>query len=391
VTGGFVYGKVRRVRRPTTPPRRDILLAVVLMVLALAEVFANGLTPYAASVPLTVIQTGAVGWWRRAPLPALIVATAAMFAQTAAGVSLHTPLAPIVIALVLVYAVAQHEPLGRALTGLVVALCGSLGAIELAIANGEDYDIPDRLFVSLFIVAPWLVGRAVHRRTHEVEVLAERAGRLEGERQAALDAERRRIARELHDVIAHSLSVIVVQAGAGETVAARRPEQALATLHSIQQIGRQALTEMSRVVGVLREGGPEIGLAPQPGLDELTSLLAQMRDAGLDVELRIDGSPFAVAPGLDLAAYRIVQEALTNARKHAGNAKVTVTLTYAPGDLTIDVVDDGAGSDDGWGGGHGLIGMRERTAVYGGTFDAGPRDTGGFAVRVGLPVEAATT
>jgi signal transduction histidine kinase len=375
------------VRGLALPPTYDLLLALALAVLALVEVAVDGLEPYAASVPLMLVQAGAVGWRRQAPLAALVVGTAAMFAQTAAGVSLHTPVTPIVIALVLVYSVAQYELFGRAVLGLVVALCGSLGAIELAVAKGEVYGVADRLFVSLFIVAPWLVGRALHGRTREVEALADRTARLEQEREAAVEEERGRIARELHDVIAHSLSVIVVQAGAGERVGASRPERAEAALQSIQQIGRQALSEMSRLVGVLRDGGEEVGLEPQPGLGQLESLLEQARRGGLDIELEVEGDPTSLPPGLDLSAYRIVQEALTNARKHADAAHVNVTLSYTPDELGIQVIDDGSGDGSGGGGGHGLIGMRERAALFGGTLEAGPRPDGGFAVRATLPIE----
>ena len=376
-------------RRPLRPPRGDVVLACVLASAATAEVVIGELTPYRVSVPLMLVQAGAVAWRRQAPLPALVAATAAMFAQTAAGVSLHSAVTPIVIALILLYSVAQHEVLGRAVIGLVIGLCGSLGAIELAVANGEEYGLADRAFVSVFIVAPWLVGRALYGRTQELADVADRAARLERERATAIADERARIARELHDVIAHSLGVIIVQAGAGETVVEQRPEQAQQVLRSIQRIGREALGEMSRLVGVLRDGGEEVGLAPQPGLGQVDALLEDARAAGLEVELVVEGTPSPVSAGLDLAAYRIVQEALTNVRKHAGGARATVVVGYAPGALELEVCDDGVAAQDAWGGGHGLVGMRERAAVYGGTLEAGPRPEGGFAVRARLPIEEA--
>jgi len=354
------------------PPRLDLLVALGVAALALAEAFADPLHPFAASVPLGLVQAAAVAFRRRAPLPALVVAIAALFVQTAAGVSLHTPVTPIVVGLIAVYSVAQYEPLPRAAAGLATALGGLFGAIQLAVANGEKYSVADRLFVAVFIVAPWLVGRALHGRTREAEELAVRAA-------SAVEDERDRIARELHDVIAHSLSVVVVQAGAGERV----PEQAQEALRTIQHVGREALAEMSRLVGVLRQGGEEIGLT-QNGLAQLNTLLAE---SGLAVELHIDGETRPLPPGLDLSAYRIVQEALTNARKHAGDARVDVTLRYDEQRLVIEVVDDGVGTIRGEGGGHGLLGMRERTAVFGGTLDAGPRPERGFAVRATLPYE----
>jgi signal transduction histidine kinase len=374
-------------RFPPTPPRADLLVSLGIAVLVLVEAFTDPLVPYAASIPLGLVQAGAVAWRRRAPLASVVVATGAMFVQTLAGVSLHTPVSPIVVGLVTVYSVAQYEPLLRAALGLAVALGGSLAAIELAVANGEDYSPFDRLFVCVFIVAPWIVGRALHGRRREAADLAERAARLEHEQELAVEAERARIARDLHDVIAHSLSVIVVQAGAGERVAGRQPEQAEAALRSIQQIGRQALSEMSRLVGVLRQGGEEIGLDPQPGLNQLGALLDQTRHAGLAVELRVEGEPCPLPASIGLSAYRIVQEALTNVRKHAGEARVTVVLRYATSELAIEVSDDGKGNRDDGGGGHGLIGMRERAAVFGGSLEAGARPDGGFSVCATLPLE----
>jgi signal transduction histidine kinase len=375
------------VQRRELPPVRDAALALAFVGAGLFEVWAIGLEPYWVSVPSILVQGGAVAWRQRAPLVALVTATVAMFVGTAAGVPLHAAIVPIAIALVLVYSVGQHEPRSRAAFGLVVVLCGVHGAMQLAVANGEDYPIGDRVFVTLFVVAPWLVGRALHGRAREVEELADRAARLERERQAALAEERARIARELHDVIAHSLGVIVVQAGAGETVAVKQPEHAREVLHSIQQLGRQSLGEMSRLVGVLRDGGEEVGLAPQPGLVDLPALVAQTRASGLDATFSVTGTPVDVAPGLDVAAYRIVQEALTNTRKHASATLATVTVHHTPEELTIEILDDGTGSANGSGGGHGIIGMRERAALYGGTFEAGPRPDRGYAVRAVLPIE----
>jgi signal transduction histidine kinase len=370
------------------PPRLDLLLGAAVGVLALVEIAADDLVPYAASVPLALVQAAAVASRRRAPLAAVVAGVGAMFAQTAAGVSLHTPVMPIVVGLIVVYSVAEYEPLDRAVVGLAVALGGSLAAIQLAQANGEDYGVADRLFVALFIVAPWLVGRALHGRTIEVAEQAARAEALEREQQVAVEEERGRIARELHDVIAHSLGVIVVQAGAGERLAVRSPERAEETLRSIQEIGRQALGEMSRLVGVLREGGEEVGLEPQPGLERLDELLEQTRLAGLPVELAVAGDAVQLPPGVDLSAYRIVQEALTNARKHGGGS-VGVRLEYTQDELVLEVVSEGgAGERNGAGGGHGLIGMRERAVLYGGTLEAGPQPKGGFAVRATLPLRS---
>jgi signal transduction histidine kinase len=377
------------VRLRLSPRSADALVALAVAVLSLVEIGSEHLAPYAGSVPLGLLQAVALAWRRRAPLAALLVASGALFVETAAGVSLHKPVAPIVVGLIVVYSVAQYEPLPRASAGLAAALAGIFASIQLAIANGESYGGTDRAFVGFLLIAPWLVGRALYGRTREAAELAERAGRLEHERLVAVEEERARIARELHDVIAHSLSVMIVQAGAGEQVARRAPERVVEPLRSIQETGRQALSEMSRLLGMLRDDGAELGLAPQPGVEDLEALVEQTREAGgLGVELVVEGVRGPLPPGLDLSAYRIVQEALTNARKHAGDARAEVRLRYRPDALEIEVLDDGPGSGDGAGGGHGLIGMRERVAVFGGSLETGPRPGGGFAVRAILPLKA---
>jgi signal transduction histidine kinase len=204
---------------------------------------------------------------------------------------------------------------------------------------------------------------------------------------AAVAEERARIARDLHDVVAHSMSVIVVQAGA-ERLAL--PEEATSTrevLQSIEETGRQALVEMRRLVEMLRKDDEELALAPQPSLAHLELLVEQVREAGLPVELSVEGEPRALPPGVDLSAYRIVQEALTNALKHAGPARARVTIRYAANQLELEVGDDGAGTTGGAdGGGHGLVGMRERVAVFGGVLEADRRLEGGYRLRATLPL-----
>jgi signal transduction histidine kinase len=214
-------------------------------------------------------------------------------------------------------------------------------------------------------------------------------------REAVIE-ERARIARELHDVIAHHVSMMVVQAGAerrvlaaGQTSTGQEStgqESTRDVLGLIEHIGRDALTEMRRLVGMLRGDHGE-GLAPQPGIDDVPTLVAQMREAGLPVQLRVDGEPASLPVGIDLSAYRIVQEGLTNALKHAGPATAAVHLRYGPDSLEIEITDGGGpGRAPVEGSGHGLVGIRERVAMYGGAFDAGHRPEGGFAIRVLLPV-----
>jgi signal transduction histidine kinase len=202
----------------------------------------------------------------------------------------------------------------------------------------------------------------------------------------AVVEERARIARELHDAIAHNVSMMVVQAGAERRTLEPESEPTREVLATIEQIGRGALTEMRRLVGMLRsdDGNP---LSPQPGLGDLPTLVGQVREAGLPIELHVEGEPRVLPVGLELSAYRIVQEALTNALKHAGDARATVRVSYAPDSLELEIVDDGTGGPPRTtGGGHGLVGMRERVALYGGRFDAGRAAGGGFAIRVLLPI-----
>jgi signal transduction histidine kinase len=231
------------------------------------------------------------------------------------------------------------------------------------------------------VVVMLLLRRIVGDRDSRAR-LAERE-RDVAAREAVVE-ERARIARELHDAVAHSVSMMVIQAGAERRVAENGSTREV--LQTIEQIGRGALTEMRRLVGMLRTDSSE-GLAPQPTLADLPTLMTQVGEAGLPVEFRVDGEPRELPVGIELSAYRIVQEALTNALKHAGRAQASVIVRYRPDSLELEIADDGAGTPAGVpGGGHGLTGIRERVSLYGGRFDASARRGGGFAVRVLLPL-----
>ena len=239
----------------------------------------------------------------------------------------------------------------------------------------------------------WLLGAYAWTRRLYVAALRERADRAEREREesaeAAVASERARIARELHDIVAHSVSVMVVQAEAADEMLNRHdPERARAPVWKIQETGRAALTDMRRMLGLLREADSRPALTPQPGIANLELLLAKVRESGLPVELEVQGRPEPLPPGVDLSAYRIVQEALTNSLKYAGQANARVVVRYAPGALELEVTDDGAGEAVDSNGGHGLIGMRERVVLFGGELDAGPALGRGFRVRARLPFEA---
>jgi signal transduction histidine kinase len=236
----------------------------------------------------------------------------------------------------------------------------------------------------------WTAAFTLGRKFEEADEAKKRAAQAEGEREerarAAVTDERARIARELHDVVGHSVSVMTVQASAVRRLL--RPEQAREreALLIVERTGREALAEMRRMVGVLRrpEEGP--ALAPQPSLEHVGRLVEQAREAGLSVELRVEGDPQPLPAGVDLTAYRLVQEGLTNALKHARAERAQVVVRYGDGDLEVTVSDDGRGAGSGDGGGHGLVGMRERVAVFGGELEAGPRAEGGYRLRAKLPV-----
>jgi signal transduction histidine kinase len=200
--------------------------------------------------------------------------------------------------------------------------------------------------------------------------------------------ERQRIARELHDVVGHALGVIVVQAGAERATLASPSPSTHETLRTIERTGRAALSEMRRLLALMREDDEAVALAPQPSLDELPALIDNVRAAGLPVDLHTEGAPHVLAPGVDLSAYRIVQEALTNALKHAGPASAHVAVRYRASDIELEITDDGAGARGGEpGNGHGLVGMRERVELHRGSLQTGARADGGYAVKVRLPYE----
>ncbi|HEU5363202.1 MAG TPA: histidine kinase [Gaiellaceae bacterium] len=244
----------------------------------------------------------------------------------------------------------------------------------------------------VWLIAAWVVGRAVRsfRRKSTALELAnlELAEQRELQAQAAVVVERGRIARELHDVVAHNVSMMVVQAGAAARVLDGEQPHVRNALDAIADTGRQTVDEMRTLLGVLRDEPGTAALKPQPGLGDVAQLVDGMSDAGLPVTLRIEGSPRPLPQAADLSAYRIVQEALTNTLKHAGAASADVVIRYEPGAVALEVRDDGVGHPNGGGTGHGLVGMRERVAMFGGELDAAPQPGGGFAVRARLPLVA---
>ena len=296
--------------------------------------------------------------------------------------------------LLMLYTLAAHVDRPRSLQiGLAVGL--ALVAVMVAGVVVDDEDLPPVAVVANTVIfaTAWTIGDSVRNRSAYLAEVEARADRAEREReiaaQQAVQEERVRIARELHDVVAHSVSVMVVQAGAGRRVLDRNPEQAAEALAVIESTGRNALDELRRLLGVLRHEDGVPTIVPQPTAGDLTALVEQWRDAGMDVELDAEDEPPELPAGVGLTVYRIVQEALTNVMKHAGPARAHVTVRYDD-DVHIEVTDDGRGGRphdaDVPSSGQGLIGMRERVELFGGTLAIGPRPGGGYRVRATIPV-----
>ena len=273
-----------------------------------------------------------------------------------------------------------------------------VGAVTLLLTAGflaMDADPLPALVLPVVVVGPtWLVGDVQRSRRLDAarrQEALERAARDREERlRVAAAEERRHVARELHDVIAHGVSVMIIQAGAARHVLRTSPDEAEASLMAVEATGRQAMSELRRFLGALNDDEEPAGLAPQPGIGALDELVARVREAGLPAELEVDGTPRAVPPSLDVTVYRIVQEALTNALRYARRAATVVRLSYEPDQLRVEVLDDGPATEatDAGGTGRGLVGMRERASLVGGRLEAGPRLGGGYAVRAWLPLEA---
>ena len=266
-----------------------------------------------------------------------------------------------------------------------------LAVVAVAVRNQPDGSTDDMVFITIILLCAWVGGFALSRKLAQASAAEARALALRDEQERlaeeAVDAERSRIARELHDVVAHHVSVMTVQAGAVRRLLQPDQVRERDALVSVEETGRKALTEMRRLLGVLKEDAEaHAPLAPQPGVGTLDTLVEQVGEAGLPVELKVEGRAVELPPGVDLSAYRIVQEALTNALKHAGPAHAWVTVRYGEDEVELEIANDGAFDPAENGRGHGLVGMRERVAVYGGRLESGPRAGGGFAVRARLPI-----
>jgi Signal transduction histidine kinase len=376
--------------RPVRPSRFDLALSGLLTVGAIVEVLSTpALAPKAAALTAEVVMTVALAFRRVRPLPVVAVVAVAGTVETLSGVPLDQGTMVLIAPVIAMFTVCTWASIRTALVAAAVFLAA------FAIQTWSFGDgIGNWLFGAVFVIATLIAGFTIQARTREAERLREAAVRhetqLELSARDAADRERTRIARELHDVISHSVTVMVVQAGAAERVSMANPP-AQEAMRTVQQVGRQALGELSGLLGVLRDGDESIGLGPQPGLDALPELFDRSAAAGVTVDAVVAPELGRQLPaGPQLATFRILQEALTNVRKHSAATSARVQLQLDCGALRLSVDDEGPAREEGPaapGGGLGLQGARERAKVYGGTVDAGRTPTGGFRVRAAIPVQ----
>jgi signal transduction histidine kinase len=353
----------------------DVSLVAVLLAVTITVATHNGHTT--AEIVLGTLETLPLLWRRRWPLAVVLVVTAVALAI----VALDLRLLPFQLAVALYTLAASSGARATRLIGIA-----SIAAMTVALAATGYSQFGDSAARVVFLVAAWLLGDSIGSRRAYVHEIEEKAQRLEREREAeaqrVVAEEQSRIARELHDVVAHALSVIVVQAAAADDVFEVEPRRAREPIRAIELAARAALGDLRRVLGIIEDGAE---YEPQPGLARLDSLVEQVRATGLDVALEFEGAARPLPAAVDLSAYRIVQEALTNTLKHAGAEHATVSVRYGD-ELALEIRDDGSGGSDA-NGGSGLVGMRERVAMLGGRVNTGPRPGGGYVVSAQIPID----
>jgi signal transduction histidine kinase len=376
------------VRVPLRPSSVDAALALLFATAAQVEVWAGGVPgPPAAKLTLAVLTTVPLAWRTAAPVAAVVLTTGGYALAVVLGVPPDEPLVPLLAPFVAIYSLGAHG----SVRGIVAGVGTALVAYSVAYAWGTGAEESGLALAAVGVLGALAVGRAVRTLGFETDLLEARTSQLERERdeqaQAAVVEERARIARELHDVIGHSISVMGVQAGAVRRLLAPEQEREREALLAVERVGRDAVEEMHRLLGFLRADGERLTPGTPLTLQRVEDLVAEMRRAGLEVDLHVDGQLDDLSAGRALAAFRILQEALTNVLRHAPGARVSASLRLTAAELRIEVADDGGtrpGTRPG-GGGHGLVGMRERAALYGGTLEAAPRADGGFIVIARLP------
>ena len=335
---------------------------------------------------IALVTAGSLLVRRRAPLvPPLVVGVGAVVFSLVDAAAAYETDTMVLVLILAAWAAGSLLEARQAALAIAFVLVG--GWIVFIRAPGVPWT--ELIWLSFPILGLFVISAAAARHSERARLAEERARRSEEEARRAVDEERRRITRELHDVLAHSVSVMTVQASAVRRRLQPEQEREREALRTVEETGRQALSEMRRLLGIMREEGEGAARAPQPGVATLRTLVEQVRSAGLPVELTVEGEPVRLPPGVDLSAYRIVQEALTNALRHGGNpAHAWVAVRYGDDDVEIEVANDGRSESNGEATGHGLVGMRERVAMCGGELRAGPREGGGFRISARLPVSA---
>jgi len=378
---------VKLARVPTRPPRVDILVAAGLLVWALLEAFLDhGPGPLAGRIAFAVAISVPLAFRRQAPGIVVIVLSVAVLAWALPAAAAEHGTGPFPSMLLAAFSVALYARQSIvAMAGGLLLFATMVIAVESHYYTGGGPNAGNLAILSLFFGGAWAAGWLVRQRAAQARRALAESGELAV---AAVSEERARIARELHDVVAHSVSIIAVQAGAAEELIERDPDKARQHIASVRRTAREAMSEMRRLLDVLRADEP--GYAPQPGLARLPDLLDETRGAGVPVELVEQGVRPRLAPGVDFVAFRVLQESLTNVRKHAPGAPTRVLLRYRPKTLELEVINKAAvtpATANGSGpGGHGLVGMRERVHLFDGSFDAQPRADGGFRIRAVLPL-----
>jgi signal transduction histidine kinase len=368
--------------------RREVFLVLAFVVLVLGEILFRGLAPRTPLLILGLLAPLPLVWRIRFPLDVLGTSVAFLIVGELVAHRDDYPVALGCVALVAAYSAAAHLRGRRAEAADFLVIAAIVGSAAVAASKNWDGSVATNLVAALISLTilfrgAWMAGRWMQgRRDRERAAIAER----EQKAQAALREERARIARELHDVVAHAMSVIVLQARGARHSLLERPDEAREAVDAVERTASHALSEMRRLLSALRDEEESAALAPQPSLNQIDALVADVRAAGLPVELRVEGASRELPAGIDLCAYRIVQEALTNTLKHAGPATARVLIRYAEDAFEVEVTDTGAGERNGSATGQGLAGMRERVAVLGGRLQAGPQREGGYLVAARLPL-----
>jgi signal transduction histidine kinase len=376
---------MQRLRPLAHVSRTDVLIAVALFAWAITEtILRSGPGTHWQRLLIAFFTILPLVWRRQAPLLALFAALLVLVPWAVAAPSEEEAAWPFGALLLLDFSVALYvAPLRLAVLGLLLPYSTLLGLMASGYYTSAEGDAGEFLVGAFFCIGAWAAGRLLRRRVLQVE--EERAAGGERARDA-VSTERARVARELHDVVGHSVGIIAMQAGAAEALVEKDPEAAREHMATVRHTAQDTMREMRRLVQVLREDG--VDFEPQPTLGQVEQLVEDARLAGVPARLEVEGERRALPPAIDLAAYRVVQEGLTNVRKHAGPAETTVLLRYAPGAVHVEVRNAaGRIAANGDGGGLGLVGIRERVRIFGGDVDAAPEPGGGFALRARLPLE----